>query len=695
MIQALLDLADALLLTTPAPFGKRPIHYFLDLDLDGNLIGISPTCRNTEKGEERLGKEFECPAFFPLILKEGEIKANGGGGIAVAELASGDTREVFRTSIILPKGKDPRFEHLEPPASSDESEPDPNDDIDEDDSEAENAKTKKNQFYRHAKWKRLHKQLFKGIRASGKLNRHHWSLWKFIVRAKHLDSVDYLRLLTLPDQEQAAGETAEDLEKERKRLKQARNRALKDLGSSQFAFRVAGKIMLKDPAMIDWWRDEYVRLRMEIAVQLQPGDDGYSFPKLELVQATKRLTPVFPNIKGVPKSGTWCPLASFDKAPFKSYGLGKMTAPVCLETAERVSGALNFLLKHPQHHYKLGNAVAIFWAIRPSGRNEPLNFCDLLDGENNPDPLEVLDFLKNIHGHAAEPPNESRFFCALLSSPKSRVTVRSWHTDTLQKVTSRSRDYFETVTLPTVWGDRKTSSLTDLANSTIADSSKGGPPNSTYTAIFNCAFFGPKADLPSPLFVQALRRQTLELASGFDAKSQSDFESRLRHRIALIQLFFRLNDGITTNHETIMNTKETAILCGRLLAILDKIHEVAHDGKSASSPANRLYGAASATPALVFPKLCQLARYHLQKMDAGMARKLEYGVPKDRRDDGEQSNFDGLAAIVASLKESSGDDFPRLLSLEDQGRFALGFYYERCRKWPNYTKGNTDKVLNQ
>ena len=144
-----------------------------------------------------------------------------------------------------------------------------------------------------------------------------------------------------------------------------------------------------------------------------------------------------------------------------------------------------------------------------------------------------------------------------------------------------------------------------------------------------------------------------------------------------------------------MNTKETAILCGRLLAILDKIHDVAHDGKSASSPANRLYGAASATPALVFPKLCQLARYHLQKMDAGMARKLEYGVPKDRREDGLQEDFDGLAAIVATLKESSDGNFPRLLSLEDQGRFALGFYYERCRKWPKYAEKKSDKTLTE
>jgi len=726
MIQALLDLADALLLKTPAPFGKRPIHYFLDLDLNGNLIGISPTCRTTEKGEERMGKEFECPAFFPLMLVDGEVKANGGGGISVAELATGDTMEVFRTRVVFPKGKDPCFEHLDPPISSDKSEANPDDDVDEDDSEAEETTSKKNQFYRHANWKDLHKLLFKGVRARGKLGRHHWSLWKFIVRAKHLDSADYLRLVTLPDLGQAAGETPEELEKERKKLKQSRNRALKDLGNAQFAFRVAGKVMLRDSAIVDWWRDEYAKLRTEIAAKLPSGEDGYRFQKSELVQVTKRLTSVFPNIKGVPKSGTWCPLASFDKAPFKSYGLDKMTAPVCLETAERLAGTLNFLLKHPQQHYKLGNTVAVFWAVRPSGLAEPLDLCDLLDGEKNPDPLEVLDFLKNIYGHAADGPSEARFYCALLSSPKSRVTVRSWHTDTLPKVSARSREYFRIVSLPTVWGDAKTSSLNELADATIAKSSKGGPPNSTYTALFNCVFFGPEAPLPYHLFVQAIRRQALELASGFDAKSRNDFESRLRHRMALIQIFFNLNNRERVNRNTIMSTSQTttdscnhpAILLGRLLAILDNIHCEAHAKTGANgrpiydqrgigvpstntSPATRMYGAASSTPALAFSQLCKLVVHHLNKFrDRQMADILRDGLSAENTPDGYEGPYEGLSQVVSRLKRHYSDrgvavEFPRTLSLEDQGRFALGFYYERCRRWPRYKKTNPDNVSNQ
>ena len=116
-------------------------------------------------------------------------------------------------------------------------------------------------------------------------------------------------------------------------------------------------------------------------------------------------------------------------------------------------------------------------------------------------------------------------------------------------------------------------------------------------------------------------------------------------------------------------------ICGRLLAFLDEIHCAAHrrSGGTNTSPANRAYGAASATPALIYPQLCKLARYHLSKIGGGLAYRLEFGY--------DDPPFEGLAAICAKLR-TIGSDFPRTLSLEDQGRFAIGFYYERCRRWP-------------
>lgn len=135
------------------------------------------------------------------------------------------------------------------------------------------------------------------------------------------------------------------------------------------------------------------------------------------------------------------------------------------------------------------------------------------------------------------------------------------------------------------------------------------------------------------------------------------------------------------NHDVELNA---GYLCGRLLAILDKIHIEAHkeSGGTNSSPANRSYAAASTTPAMIFPQLCSLARVHLNKIGGGWAWTLENGYP--------DQGFEALAGVCAKLRFSAGNQFPRTLSLDDQGRFAIGFYYERTRQWPKNAKKNSN-----
>jgi CRISPR-associated protein Csd1 len=166
------------------------------------------------------------------------------------------------------------------------------------------------------------------------------------------------------------------------------------------------------------------------------------------------------------------------------------------------------------------------------------------------------------------------------------------------------------------------------------------------------------------------------LAKGTAKKTRNIFERRLTARTALVKAYFELTKGISMPHDNHDLETNAGYLCGRLLAILDKIHQEAHrqSGGTNISPANRVYGAASTTPALIFPQLCKLVRYHLNKIGGGWAYRLEYGYP--------DLSFDGLAAICAKLRQSADQEFPRTLPLEDQGRFAIGFYYERCRVWP-------------
>lgn len=97
---------------------------------------------------------------------------------------------------------------------------------------------------------------------------------------------------------------------------------------------------------------------------------------------------------------------------------------------------------------------------------------------------------------------------------------------------------------------------------------------------------------------------------------------------------------------------------GRLFAVLEKIQQEANPGIN-STIRDRFYGAASGTPVTVFGNLMRLKNHHLAKLTSTGRRvyfeKLLGAI------------LDGIQAQVA---------FPPHLSLEDQGRFAIGYYHQ-------------------
>ena len=98
---------------------------------------------------------------------------------------------------------------------------------------------------------------------------------------------------------------------------------------------------------------------------------------------------------------------------------------------------------------------------------------------------------------------------------------------------------------------------------------------------------------------------------------------------------------------------------GRLFAVLEAVQRSALGGQVNATIRDRYYGAASATPASVFPVLLRNTQNHLGKLrkdKPGLAVNLE----KDIRE------------IVDGLSEQ----FPRSLRIEDQGRFAIGYYHQ-------------------
>lgn len=104
---------------------------------------------------------------------------------------------------------------------------------------------------------------------------------------------------------------------------------------------------------------------------------------------------------------------------------------------------------------------------------------------------------------------------------------------------------------------------------------------------------------------------------------------------------------------------QPAYLCGRLLAVLDRIQGLAIKGAN-TGIVDKFYGSASSAPASVFGTLMHGAQAHMGKLKRDMPgahHRLE----------------EQLEAIALPLRE-----FPKTLTLEEQGLFALGFYHQRA-----------------
>ena len=101
---------------------------------------------------------------------------------------------------------------------------------------------------------------------------------------------------------------------------------------------------------------------------------------------------------------------------------------------------------------------------------------------------------------------------------------------------------------------------------------------------------------------------------------------------------------------------DAAYCCGRAFAMLEKTQTDSADGELNTTIKDRYFSSASTTPALVFPRLSRLNQHHLAKLEHSSR------IYWERQ----------LGEVLSKLSV-----FPRLLSLEEQGKFVLGYFHQR------------------
>ena len=382
-----------------------------------------------------------------------------------------------------------------------------------------------------------------------------------------------------------------------------------------------------------------------------------------------RLHPAIKGVFGGQSSGG--SIISFNKEAFTSFGKEQgANAPVSEQSAFAYTTALNYLLRRENNHcLTIGDASTVFWAEADDNATAQAAegfFAQVFTPpDDEQESAKVFNVLKQISNKgrplqeiAPELSPNTRFYILGLAPNAARISVRFWLDTTFGQLAKNLAQHWQDLALePCAWKTPPSIFKLLLETAIKFKNSEG-------------RYEKPKAETISPVLAGEMTRAVicgtpypLSLLSQLITRIRADGDVnslRVAMMKSVLERRFRkgfIEEGVpmSLNNES----PNRAYLLGRLFAVLERIQYQAL-GELNAGIADRYYGSASAVPFSVFPRLLSGAKHHLSRLrkdKAGMAVNLD----KD------------LGEIIAKLPET----FPRHLSIDEQGRFAIGYYHQK------------------
>jgi CRISPR-associated protein Csd1 len=405
------------------------------------------------------------------------------------------------------------------------------------------------------------------------------------------------------------------------------------------------------------------------------------------MHAIARLHPKFPALEA---GGSKGPIVSFDKAAFTSYGKEQGdNAPVSEEAAFKYGAALNWLLDRDHGRaFRLGETTVAFWAdekstsggddaasdVEETFRSEMTDGeapvvstaadedaddadGDVADGDDNEDRDIDAEEASIMRAQAADVRHQrrapdpakldpaTRIHVLGLSPNAGRIAVRFWLVDT--------------------WGHLAASIGRFKQDIAIAPPDRN-PNRKAYALLFETAVQGKAENIPKRLGGELARA----ILSGgpYPHTLFATVVGRIRAdkkinaaRVGLCKAVIKRNFA-REDFPVALDPANTnaAYRLGRLFALIEGAQKAALPGIKATVK-DKYFGAACATPARVFPLLHKSAINHLAAVRKERGPGLAHWMDQE------------IGAVWSGLT----DELPRMLRLEDQGRFIAGYYHQR------------------
>jgi CRISPR-associated protein Csd1 len=377
-----------------------------------------------------------------------------------------------------------------------------------------------------------------------------------------------------------------------------------------------------------------------------------------------------PKIKGVAGAqSSGALLVSFNALAFESYGKSQSyNAPVSAAITFKYANALNHLLERRDRRISLGDSTVVFWADHANPLEDYLSdfFSDAMpdgyqaveeDQERIRQARMLLTQLRDGTGESEIVSDEipTKFFLLGLSPNASRISVRLWVEADAKELQHRLGQHLRDIDLD---GNRENQLLT--LRRIVAATGRAEHDAKGKLKKFNTENVSPQlaGDLARSVLTGAAYPQSI-LATML-RRIHSDGEVAYA-RVAAIKACLIRNSRFRGNPLEVsrmldQNNTDAAYCCGCAFALLEMIQRDSVEGELNRTIKDSYFTSASTTPSLIFPRLCRLSQYHLAKLDTGKR------IYREKQ----------LGEVLSKLHV-----FPRLLSLEDQGKFVLGYFHQR------------------
>lgn len=380
---------------------------------------------------------------------------------------------------------------------------------------------------------------------------------------------------------------------------------------------------------------------------------------------------------------------------YDSYGkkMG-MNAPISEEAEFKYTTALLKLLSKGSHNkFKLGDRTFVFWASSndeasqkmEDGLFELLGFSDESVDDPNAKIEEVRKVFQSISSGELKTNLDDRFYILGLAPNAARIAVVYWSETSLKEFAAKIEQHFSDMEIVDNRKERKPyMGLHTILSSVTRPGSDVTPnlPEMVAKSIFEGIPY------PYTLFISCIQRiraengdeRNTQSKNGDGSNKRINKSTELVTRAAILKAYLnRLNEKNNKKMDTKVDKQNSnpAYLCGRLFAVLVKEEldaktteevettegeKTTKDGKRNNKSCFRTsyLNAASTAPSTVFPILLNISVFHSDKLE-------EKGHNYSAR-------YEKLKKEIIS--KMGADGFPNHLSLDDQGRFFVGYYHQ-------------------